>query len=64
MSEPVSYEAASKELEVLVAEIESGNVSIDALVDKVQRASDLLAFCENKIKSTQDNLEAILNPGN
>ena len=34
-------------------ENENKNVSIDVMVEKVKRASDLITFCQTKLKSTE-----------
>ena len=45
MMEKLTYTEAKKELEAIVAAIESGELDLDALTEKVKRASELIAFC-------------------
>jgi exodeoxyribonuclease VII small subunit len=39
----------------------SGEVGIDALSIKVKRASELIQFCKDKLKTTELDVEQILN---
>jgi len=48
-----SYEAASTELNEIVEALESEEVSIDDLSDKVERATQLLNYCRTKLRSTE-----------
>ena len=50
MMEKLTYTEAKKELEAIVAAIESGELDVDALTEKVKRASELIAFCKEKLK--------------
>ncbi len=37
--------------------IESGELDVDALTDKVKRASELIAFCKEKLTRTDKELQ-------
>ncbi|NBV09616.1 MAG: exodeoxyribonuclease VII small subunit [Flavobacteriia bacterium] len=56
-----SYSAAFEELQQIVQEMESGEIGIDALSIKVKRASELIQFCKDKLKTTELDVEQILN---
>lgn len=56
----INYTTAKKELEEIVASIESGELDVDALTDKVKRASDLISFCKDKLSKTDKELQKIL----
>lgn len=58
---PLSYTAAKQELEQIVSAIESGKLDVDALTEKVKRASELIAFCKSKLTTTDEELQKILN---
>ena len=47
----LSYEAALRELQSLLQELEQGNVSIDQLPERLERAQALLAHCREKLKT-------------
>lgn len=59
MSEP-NYTEAFTELQLIVAEIESGEISVDQLSEKVKRAALLISICKNKLSSTEDDVNKIL----
>jgi exodeoxyribonuclease VII small subunit len=48
-----TYEEAYKELQQIAREIENETVSVDVLAAKVKRASELITFCQNKLRSTE-----------
>lgn len=56
-----TYTQAKKELEEIVATIESGELDVDTLTDKVKRASELITFCKNKLTATDNELQKILD---
>lgn len=51
-----SYEAASTELNEIVEALESEEVSIDDLSNKVERATQLLNYCRTKLRSTEEQV--------
>ena len=57
MEEKLTYEAAKSELTAISKEIESEEISVDQLASKVKRASELIEFCQTKLKNT----EAVVN---
>jgi exodeoxyribonuclease VII small subunit len=59
--EKMTYTEAKKELEQIVAAIESGVLDVDALTDKVKRASQLITFCKEKLTKTDRELQKILD---
>ncbi len=56
----LSYNDAIAELEVIVYQIENEEVDVDMLTDKVKRADYLCKFCRSKLKSTEDEVKAII----
>lgn len=56
----LTYTSAKKELEAIVASIESGELDVDALTDKVKRASELITFCKDKLTKTDKELQKLL----
>jgi exodeoxyribonuclease VII small subunit len=61
MTETISYEAAYNELKQIAAEIENESVSVDVLADKVSRASFLINICQEKLKSTETQVNNIIS---
>ncbi len=55
-----TYTEAFAELQQLVSEIEQGDISVDVLAEKVQRAAKLIALCKEKLQHTEADVEKIL----
>lgn len=60
MSEDNKYSKAFEELQEIVTEIESGEISVDELSEKVKRAAQLIKFCKAKLTSTEEDVNNIL----
>jgi exodeoxyribonuclease VII small subunit len=60
MKENPNYVQAFEELQEIVAEIESGQISVDELSEKVKRATELIRICKMKLTSTEENVNKIL----
>ncbi len=61
MAKEPNYTEAYQELQNIVAEIEGGKISVDELSDKVKRAAILIKICRNKLTSTEEDVNRILN---
>ena len=61
METTLTYEQAYKELAQIAKEIESDTVSVDVLAQKVKRASELISFCQTKLKSTETEVNNIIS---
>ena len=61
MEATLTYEQAYKELAQIAQEIESDTVSVDVLAQKVKRASELISFCQTKLKSTETEVNNIIS---
>ena len=60
MKKALTYEEAYEELKEIAADIESEAVSVDVLAEKLKRASFLLEFCKTKLKSTEQEVNNII----
>ncbi|GAQ95284.1 exodeoxyribonuclease VII small subunit [Thermodesulfovibrio aggregans] len=58
--ENLSYSKAMKEIEEILKYIESQEVDVDVLVEKVKRATELIRFCKSKLKSAEEELHKTL----
>lgn len=56
----LTYTQAKQELEEIVSAVESGELDVDALTEKVKRASELIAFCKEKLTKTDGQLQKML----
>ncbi|MNY37095.1 exodeoxyribonuclease VII small subunit [compost metagenome] len=61
MEEKLTYEAAKSELTAISKEIESEEISVDQLASKVKRASELIEFCQTKLKNTEAEVNKIFS---
>jgi exodeoxyribonuclease VII small subunit len=55
-----NYQASFEELQQIVEEIETGEISVDELSIKVKRAAILLKICKEKLSSTEEDVNQIL----
>ncbi|HZK63934.1 MAG TPA: exodeoxyribonuclease VII small subunit [Puia sp.] len=60
MDQILTYESAYQELAEIAREIETESVSVDVLAQKVKRASELVTFCQTKLKSTESEVNKII----
>ncbi|MFZ9583222.1 MAG: exodeoxyribonuclease VII small subunit [Crocinitomicaceae bacterium] len=54
------YTEAMEELEEIILQMEKCEISIDDLSIKVKRASELILFCREKLRTTELDVEGIL----
>ena len=57
--QPKSYKEAMEELEEIVAQVDDKNADIDLLADKVKRAHELLAYCQERIEAVRFEVENV-----
>jgi exodeoxyribonuclease VII small subunit len=55
-----TYAGAIAEMEEIISQMESGELEIDDLSDKVKKATDLIRFCRTKLKQTERTVTDIL----
>lgn len=59
----MTYKAAMQELECILDSLKDGSLSMDDICASVQRATELVKFCKEKIYTTeqlvQDNLKKL-----
>ncbi|MEI8101327.1 MAG: exodeoxyribonuclease VII small subunit [Bacteroidota bacterium] len=60
MEQNLTYEEAYAELATIAKDIENESVSVDVLAEKVKRASELITFCQTKLKSTESEVNKII----
>jgi exodeoxyribonuclease VII small subunit len=56
----LSFEAALKELEGIVARLEQGQVDLEDSIELYERGQALKAHCESKLKAAEGRLEKIV----
>ncbi len=65
---PPSYEAGLRELEQLLADMESGQLPLDQLLQSYQRGAELLTFCRSRLEAVETQVkvleDGVLKPWN
>jgi exodeoxyribonuclease VII small subunit len=59
-----SYDAAMQEIQNIVAELQNDSVGVDALAEKVSRASELIKQCREKLRQTENDVKEALSDFN
>ncbi len=62
--EKLTYETAYAELKSIMSELESDDVSVDVLAEKVQRALQLIEFCKKKLTVVENDVAKLLHNEN
>ncbi len=60
MTDKPAYSEAFQELQEIVADIEDGQIDVDALSEKVKRAAELIRICKEKLRGTSEDVQQIL----
>ena len=55
------FEDKIKELESIINELESGEIDLDASIEKYTRAMKLVNECDEKLKSIEEQVNKIVN---
>jgi len=55
----LTYSAAIAELEEIVEGIESEDIDLDILAEKMKRAALLIKFCKDRLKDTEEEVKKI-----
>ena len=61
MEKKIAYKEAFAELEKIVNEMEGGETGVDELAEKVKRAAYLINICKQKLSSTEEDVQKILD---
>ena len=59
----LTFEAALKELEGIVARLEQGQVDLEDSITLYERGQALKAHCENKLRTAESRLEKLVQGG-
>ncbi|MDX9811685.1 MAG: exodeoxyribonuclease VII small subunit [Bacteroidales bacterium] len=55
----LSFNESVKEIEKILANIESGELDVDRLSAEVKRASELIRLCQKKLRATEEEINGI-----
>ena len=60
MSKDPTYGEAMTEIEEILEKIESGELDVDELTDKVKKVASLLDICKKKLKTTETEIQKVI----
>ena len=60
-SKQLTYSQALTELEEIVSAIESEEINVDVLAEKVKRATYLIKFCKGRLRNTEEEVRKALS---
>ena len=55
-----TYAEASAELDAILQEVESGEIDLDLLAEKVERAAALLSLCRARLATTETKVRKVV----
>lgn len=61
MSKEPTYNEAIAEIEEILQKIESGELDVDELTEKVKRVAYLLETCKKKLKTTETEIQKVID---
>lgn len=57
----IGYAEALKELETILVELERTDVDVDVLASRVERASELIRLCRDRIGNAKLQIDNVVN---
>lgn len=60
MANKPTYGEAIAEIEEILEKIESGELDVDELTDKVKRVASLLEICKKKLRTTEAEIQKVI----
>ena len=60
MKETLTYESALRELQQIVAALQSEQIKIDDLAQQSRRAAELLAFCKARLRQIEEDVASAI----
>ena len=57
MKKRLTYNEAFSKLENIVEEIEEDSILLDTLNEKIKEASELISYCENKLRDIEADVD-------
>ncbi len=61
MTKKKTYTEAIQEIEEIIESVESGDLDVDKLSEKVKEVAALLTFCKDKLHNTEEEVQKILD---
>ena len=61
MEDPQDYAAAFAELKDILSALQQDEIGVDALAEKVKRAAQLISYCGERLRSTENEVQKVLD---
>lgn len=61
MENELTYEQAMSQLEKIVSQIETGDIDIDCLSEKLKEAKTLVSYCQDALKHVEKDVSKVLS---
>ena len=61
MEHNYTYIDAFNELQQIVTDIESGDINVDDLAEKIKRAASLITICKTKLTASEQEVDQLLS---
>lgn len=61
MEEPKDYASAYAELKDILVGLQQEEIGVDALAEKVKRAAALISYCGERLRSTESEVQKVLD---
>ena len=62
MKEQMTFDKAYAEIEEIVGQIENEAIPLDQLAEKVKKAKELIAYCDEKLRNIEAELKDTRSP--
>jgi exodeoxyribonuclease VII small subunit len=59
--ENLTYDQAIVELTQILSELESADIDVDVLAEKVERGETLISFCSDRLKKVSTEVENLIS---
>ena len=56
----IKYAEAVEEIEKILGQLESGELDVDEMAEKVKRVTFLIKYCKAKLQTTEESVNKIL----
>jgi exodeoxyribonuclease VII small subunit len=57
----MTYSLALTELQQIINEIESEEINVDVLAEKVRKSAFLIKFCKDRLRNTEEEVKKVLS---
>lgn len=58
----MTYDEAAAQIEAILARLRDEQMSVDDLASEVKRATELIAFCRERLRRTEEQIDQIIDP--